>query len=496
MKIFNKYINRSIVVLSGLAVALTGCMGFLEEEVYTQYDPDSFLQDPSGVDALLTGAYARSRIISYNHRDYAFLLNEFGTDIAWETGGGLERVAAPFIQFSWPVNNSILNGVWNKMYSAISSANTVLLVANGLSGPSESELNALRAEARFIRASSYYFLYNLFGPTPIIEIPAGATPAEIEEIGQSTPRASKEDFLKYMFDDLDFATANLPVQEKLIGRASKGAALGFKMKIYLNDKQWDNVAATAQEIMDLGVYTLYDDYEELFSVDGEANKEYIFRAPCIPQDGYQNNYMAHAFPPGYPIQSSWANYGAQYRTYSAFYKTFEEADLRRNLLITNYVSTTGENIELLEDENGMPLDNVRSFKYWPDPDGIGESHGNDLVFIRYADVLLARAEALNELNGPSQEVFDLINSVRERANASLVGSAEYSSADQLRAFILAERAREFYSEGMRREDLIRHGEFVNGAISRGWNAKPHQVLYPIPLQQIDTNPNLEQNPGY
>lgn len=495
MKIISKSIKIGLVALI-LTSGLSSCTDFLDEVVYTEYDPNQFLKDKSGVDALLTGAYSRSRIISYDHRNYTYLLNEFCTDVSFETGGGLEAVAAPFIQFTWPVNNGILNGQWNKMYGAIASANTVLIVAAQLDGLSESELNAIKGEARFIRASAYYYLYNLFGPTPLIEIPAGATPDEIESIGQETPRASKEEFFNYVIGDLEFAAENLPTEETLIGRATKGAALGYLMKLYLNDKNWEMASNTAQKIMDLGYYNLYEDYPTLFSVNGEQNKEYIFRAPCLPQSGYQNNYMAHAFPPGYPILSTWANYGAQFRTYTAFFETFEEGDKRRELFVTDYTDLTGKDVELVYKEDGSPADNVRSFKYWPDPNGIGENHGNDIVYIRFADVLMTRAEALNEINGPNAESIELLNRIRRRAGVSEILLSDYASKESLRDFILEERGREFYTEGLRREDLIRHGKFISSAQSRGHNAQDYQVLYPIPLQQLDTNPNLEQNPGY
>ncbi len=153
-------------------------------------------------------------------------------------------------------------------------------------------------------------------------------------------------------------------------------------------------------------------------------------------------------------------------------------------------------MELLEDNNGKALNDVRSFKYWPDPNGVGENMGNDIVYIRYADVLLSRAEALNELNGPNQESIDLINQVRQRANTTLLKLADYTNKLLLRDFLLAERGREFFSEGLRREDLIRHGKFIQSAKERGYAAKEYQVVYPIPLQQIDANPNLTQNEGY
>jgi hypothetical protein len=491
-----QYKYSVLLLLLFLATANSGCKKFLKEEVYTQYDPGSFLQDKSGVDALLTGAYARSRIVAYDSRNYTFLMNEFTTDISFETGGGLERDATPFIQFNWAVNNSFLNSFWVKMYGAIASANTVLMVADQLQGVPADNLNRIKGKARFIRAVSYYFLYNLFGPTPIIEIPAGASPDEIEAIGKSTPRATHDEFVKYMVEDLEFAADNLPVEENPIGRASKGAALAVLTKLYLHEKDWNNVVATSQKVMDLHYYELYPDYTKLFSVAGENNKEYIYRAPCIAQSGYQNNYMPHAFPPNYPIQSNWVNFGAQFRTYTSFYKTFESNDIRKNLIVTEYDDNSGKHVLLLEDNNGNPLNNARSFKYVPDPDAVGESNGNDIVYVRYADILLSRAEALNELNGPNAESISLIKEVRDRAHADEKTLADFGSKDALRDFILDERGREFFTEGLRREDLIRQGKFISGAIARGYNAKPYQILFPIPQQQIDANSSLQQNDGY
>ena len=490
----NKYIY--IIAASLLLSGTMSCTDFLEEKVYTEYDPNAMLQDQSGIDALLAGAYARSRIIEYSSRNYTYLMNEFPTDIAFETGGGLERDAAPFINFIWAVDNSILNSFWGKMYEAIASANSVLNVTEGLQGISEENLKKIQGEARFIRAVSYYFLYNIFGTTPIIEIPKGASPDEIEQIGKSTPRANQKDFVKYLVADLTFAAENLPIEENPIGKATKGAALAVLTKLYMHEKDWDNVISTSQQVIDLNYYSLYDNYKKMFSIEGENNKEYIYRAPCIAQSGYHNNYMPHAFPPNYPIQSNWVNFGAQFRTYTAFYETFLPNDNRTEVLITNYTDQSGEKVELLRNEEGVALDNVRSFKYWPDPDAVGEANGNDIVYIRYADILLCKAEALNEKQGPNQESITLINMIRKRAKTDEISLNDYNSKEALRDFILAERGREFFSEGLRREDLIRHGKFISDAVARGKNAKPFHVLYPIPQRQREANSSLGQNPGY
>ena len=490
-------VNKYIYALSfSLCIIATGCYDFLEEKVYTQYDPSDFLQDQNGIDALLAGAYARSRIVEYNHRNYTFMMNEFTTDILWETGGGLEANAKPFINFTWDVSNNFLNTHWNNMYKAISSANAVINVTDGLDGIPEATIKKIQGEARFIRAASYYFLYNIFGTTPIIEIPPGATPNEIEEIGSSTPRASKDEYVNYMVNDLTFAAENLPVEEKPIGKATKGAALAVLTKLYMHEKDWSNASSTAQKIIDLNYYFLYDNYKKMFSVDGEDNKEYIFRAPCIAQSGYQNNYMPHAFPPNYPIQSNWSNFGAQFRTYTSFYETFEESDTRKEVLISSYINKSGALVLLNRDENGKALDNVRSFKYWPDPNAVAECNGNDIVYIRYADILMCKAEALNEQQGPNQESINLINMIRARAKIGNISLSDYPTKESLRDFILEERGREFFSEGLRREDLIRHGKFISNAVARGKNAKEYQVLFPIPQSQRESNPNLTQNPGY
>lgn len=489
-----RYLGFAIAAL--MTLMLSGCYGFLKEEVYTEYDPSQVLQDEEGVNALLAGAYGRSRMVGYNSRNFTYMMSEFCTDIAFETGGGLEANCVPYINFTWDVGNGFLATHWSNMYGAITSANSVLTVANSLSGVPEETVLKVKGEARFIRASSYYYLYIIFGTTPIIEIPEGAAPEEIEEIGTSTPRAEKATFVQYMIDDLEFAAENLPVVENPIGRATKGAALALLTKLYMHEKNWTAAAETAKKVMDLNHYSLSSDYAHMFSVEGENNMEYIYRAPCLPVNGYQNNYMAHALPPAYPTAKPYDNFGAQFRTYTAFYETFEPQDKRLDCFVTHYTNNSGEEVELLRDETGKALDNVRSFKYALDPDGTGELHGNDIVLIRYADILLCRAEALNEMNGPNAESIQLINQVRNRANASELTQSSYPTKEALRDFILAERGREFFSEGLRREDLIRHGKFISNAVERGKNAKDFHELYPIPLSQIQTNPKLEQNPGY
>ena len=130
-----------------------------------------------------------------------------------------------------------------------------------------------------------------------------------------------------------------------------------------------------------------------------------------------------------------------------------------------------------------------------DPNGSGDGQGNDIPDIRYSDILLSRAEALNELNGPVQESIDLINQVRSRAGASEISLADFSK-QSLKSFILDERKREFFWEGKGREDQLRQDVFISKAVERGKLAQTFHVLFPIPQINLDANPKLVQNEGY
>ncbi|MEP0303455.1 MAG: hypothetical protein ABJD98_10005, partial [Maribacter dokdonensis] len=128
-----------------------GCEDFLEEEVYTEFEPDAFLQDQSGIDALLTGAYGQLDLTDFGGgRDYTIILGEFPTDIAWETGGGLERSVIPIMGFNWDPTIEYFDGRYNELYSAIAAANNVLLVTSTVDGVNQEILSKAEAEARFI----------------------------------------------------------------------------------------------------------------------------------------------------------------------------------------------------------------------------------------------------------------------------------------------------------------------------------------------------------
>jgi len=479
----------SILTTAPMCVA---CEKVLDEPAFSQLEPGNFLTTAEGIESILNAAFAEGYINGGDGKNRT-MLESWATDIQWQTDGAENRIAAQMIDFTWDSSLDWLFGsMWLRPYRAIRDANILLENVDNSNVP-ENAKALYKAEARFIRALSYSHLYSWFGPVPLRK--STSDPLEL-------PRAADQEMQSFIESELLEIIPVLPNPgaEANYGRPNKGAAMALLCKYYLNTKQWQKSAEMAKNIMDLNYYIVYPDYESLFKVENERNKEFILVNPQNPRGGGME-YMNGALPPGFakePIsgltmQGNWANWAAQYRLYDSFYNSFDINDKRKNLIITEYINTQGNIVSLLNNNN------TRSFKYWPDPNAIGNEHGNDMSEIRYADILLSRAEALNELNGPNQESIELINQIRSRAGLTQPSAlSDFGSKEELRNYLLDERGWEFYSEvGIRREDQIRMGTFISSAIARGHaNAQPFRVLFPIPQAAIDANPQLEQNEGY
>ena len=243
---------------------------------------------------------------------------------------------------------------------------------------------------------------------------------------------------------------------------------------------------------------MFPDITRLFAVQNNHNNEYLYYFPCVTSPaGYGNIVMAHSFPLNYPILSNWVNFGTKFHILTPVVNSFDPADRRLQMIDTIYKNIAGQTVRLNTDAQGKALNMSASFKFVPDSSSLGVDMGNYVPMVRYADILLSKAEALNNLHGPAQASFDLIDSVRRRAGLPDLDPAKYSTTEALNDEILQEMQWEFYGGGLRRQDLIRMGKFISSAQARGIAAaQPYHVLYPIPQTELQSNPNLKQNDGY
>lgn len=476
----------SLSILLVILFLTTSCNDFLDQQVYTQYKPSQFLTTTQGIKSLLHASYSGLYRVGLFERDY-LTINAMPTHILWDFGGGYVNVATLYTNFKWDAQEGILLKVWRGFYTGIRNANSLLdnihLAKNSLS---KNKITEFKAEARFIRAADYYYLWQTFGSVPLI--------TTSDSLDLMPKRATGEEFNAFMTSELQYAANNLPVKQDLWGKATKGAALALLGEFSLNTHQWKKAAKFYGKVIDLNVYHLFKgNIKYQFAVKNEKNKGNIFVIPTISAAGH-NSYMPHAYPPKYPILPNQINWGTQFVIYNSFYKTYLPNDKRKSWFITEYTTTDGKHVNLL-DPNSIGR-GVRCFKWWPDPNAISSSYGNDIVKIRYAQVLLGRAEALNEIRGPNPESMALLNKIRERAGISEYTLSDFPTKESFREAILKERGWEFVVESKRRMDLVRQGKFIPFAKKRGIDAKKYMTLYPIPQKAINTNPKLEQNPGY
>jgi hypothetical protein len=471
-----------------IAILLTtmSCQDFLKEEVYTQYDPASYLQTEQGINSILVAAYS-NMVVSSDMRERIYTMNEFPGDIMWEWGGSFASTAIIFMDFNWDSQSTVFSGRWRSYYQSIRNANSLLDNIDNVTSLSDEKVKQFKAEARFIRAADYYYLWEFFGPVPLI--------VTAEDLNFEPVRATDAEFSTFIADELLAAANELPPTQSLWGKATKGAALALLGKFYMNTKQWQKAADINKQVIDMNKYKLYTgDIVNMFAVQNEVNDEVILTSPALVTL-HSNNYMAHAFPPNYQVQSNWTNFGAQFCVYNSWVSTYDPADKRLGWFLFTYTEKNGKVHHLTNASDAGKA--VRCFKYVPDPDAVGASHGNDVPMIRYAEVLLNRAEALNEINGPTQEAVGLLNQVRARAGVHEFSVSDFASKEAMRNALLDERGWEFVAEGLRRIDLIRHGKLISRAVARGAsNAKDYMTLFPIPLDEIKANPKLEQNPEY
>ncbi|MEQ8239009.1 MAG: RagB/SusD family nutrient uptake outer membrane protein [Cyclobacteriaceae bacterium] len=470
------------------------CEQVLEEDVFVDVASNNFFQNDADAITAVNAIYAKLRADGT-------VTGQSGQQEGWGAFGygeasifNYQQVQTDELFVKWSGFNVFTNftltpssygnfgSVFGDLFEGIFIANNLLVNVDGNPNVSEEIQKRVKGEALFGRALFYSQALSLFGNIPLIikpqsdplNLPVQALPSEIAQqvIADFTLAA-------------ELLPASYPAEE--YGRFTKGAAYAQLTRFQLNQKNWPAAISAAREVLGLG-YSLSLSYRDIFSIDNGSNSEIILTIPSIAQPGIGNTMIAHTSESDYET-GSWGGHLARL----GFYNSFDPDDIRGSYLVKDYTSVTG-------DAKSIP-DGAMIIKYQPDPNRVGPWAGNDIVLHRLSEVYLTLAEALNEENGPNQESIDLINALRDRAFDSdltkQIQLVDFGTKDALRDRILQERSWELYAENYRREDLIRHGKYVSKAVERGiTNAQPFHVLYPIPQDEIDRNPNLKQNPGY
>ncbi|MBO2543675.1 RagB/SusD family nutrient uptake outer membrane protein [Salegentibacter sp. BDJ18] len=487
MKRYNNIFNKMLLLL--LLAFSFGCSeDYLEKTEEYNIDSENYFNSEEDYYNALIGVYDILQSTYVN-----VLLGEIASDNTLSGGESANDVIG-FQQVDemthTPVNDN-LDDVWDWNFAGVQRANYVLEFQDKTDFEGR---EMIIAEVRFLRAYFTFELVKWFGPIPIKGDERFVLGDE-----NSVPRASTEEVYAQIESDLQFAIENLNYTAPETGRATKGAAMALLGKAHLYQEEFDEAADVLTDLINNGPYALAD-FETLFEQEGENNEESVFEVQYTGEEGagfgclqcsegnvavgFQGirNYSGPVFEPGFsfnvPTQEA--------------YDLFSEDDIRRDLSILDIEAWAAETGATYAE--GYKHTGYFNRKYLPrENDNVGDANltqPNNYRSIRYADVLLMAAEALNRGGIDDSEARTYLNEVRERAGLDGVDAA----GNALTEIIYEERRKELVGEGHRFFDLVRTGRAVDNI--EGFTAGKNE-LFPIPLEEIEfSQGNWEQNPGY
>ncbi|UCH13268.1 MAG: RagB/SusD family nutrient uptake outer membrane protein [Bacteroidales bacterium] len=494
MKLMN--INKNIFLSIMLFLFIASCE--LEPEIYDKISPENYTKNEADISAAVTGLYydLGKAWAPHNFDDSHLMLNILTTDELTTAWGHRWQSNNEFL---FTESSSQVRINWEKYVQGITRATLLLESFEKAEIENQELIERYSAEVRTIRAFFAFSLFDLYGPVPFI-----TDSKEVEDLKKlpQLERPSREWMIDFIESELLWCADRLPGRNynsnEDYGRVTGGTALTILLKLYMQEKDWGKALPVTDAIMNLG-YELNPDYVEVFSIDNENynNKEIIFSIVRMADPAtHGTTWFACTMPQVPPMKidvemTIWGGLKVPWEHYDKF----DSTDTRRTNMIRYYHEANTDTIVDFRYVTHYKAVGANPLKYGFDPGQNGDTQGNDLILYRYADIILSRAEILNELNGPTQEAIDLINQIRSRANVANINLTDFDQ-DSLRNFILEERGLELWCEGVRRQDLLRHGKFIAAAVADGYEAKEKHKLFPIPQDAREENPLLEQNPGW
>lgn len=412
-----------------------------------------------------------------------------GDDVEEDIPNHFDHVA--FEQFTVNDRQPLLASTWRNYYNVINRANIVLTTIEKVDVSVVKNKERYIGEAKFLRALSYFDLVRIFGDVPML-----TTNLTVEEAYQTGREKTDKIYDELIVKDLLEAAGKLPLKYAGIdvGRVTKGAATSLLGKVYLTRKDFANAESKLKEATLMG-YALLPNYRDLWNYTvNEHHSEYIFDIEFEEGIG-EGSSFTHAFVPAWTALTDF--YGIKGGTppsdgalTPALYASFDPQDARRSITVLYGITLNGVYTPI--PTNSIQASKSYSSKYITPVASNNDSRANWKV-IRYADVLLMYAEALNE-TGKTSEALVNLNTVHRRAG--LPAYAMLTQSDT-REKIYLERRLELSLEGHRWFDLVRTGRALS--ILQPFGMKTHMTVFPIPLTQIQiiNNPAIfSQNPGY
>ncbi len=499
-----KYIFLALVI----AMSITSCKKFLEEVPKDQVTNSTFYATEGDIEASVDGIYNAARFEASSGLPIMFPLEQISDDGAYSTNTNFVAERSQLDILTFTSANSVIGGMWSRSYTVINRANNVIKYAVDSAKIGTKPIRLAQAQARFFRAFYHFRLVQIFGDVPLMMQPSDVS------LGNITPsRTATRIVYDSVINDLIYAKANLDSSYAYTGsnggRVTVAAAKALLGKVYLTmagyplndptgnqkaiDELKDLIDNKARYNIDLNPIFANIFTPILGTKQVDKERIYFIRGT----NGLANSLQAFT-------RMGWTFRTFRYTTPSKDFATdavlarrvYETGDSRRNVTVSNF-ALANFGASLVSKYNSTNNDDA----------------SDDLLLLRYADVLMMTAEAQIEIGGAANfnTALATINNVRRTHGGTILPALTYTDQDDLRTKLRQERRREFAFECMRWFDLKRWNiliptikaslaDYYNKPLSDYDfidNPDPNRYkVLPIPIQEIANNPNVTQNPGF
>lgn len=479
-----------------LGIAPMGCKKYLDVLPESEYSVSGAYKTENDFQQAVAGVYAQQQGLYQSNACYfrAMICRGDEIQIGNQYLDGLD-------QFTDNENNSALGGAWNNYWRIIYLSNMILSkIDDGIFNDAHMQAY-IKGEAYMFRAYGYWNLGSQFGGVPLIDKPLGAT--ETKKIG----RASQEETLQKAIEDYTQAIALLPEEwtGPSKGRVTKYAAEGMLARLYLFQSQFAEAKPLLNDIIASGKYHMEDDYVDCFTDSHDNGSERVWEVQFTGGlTGEGQFFSTGLLPEGFddPAIMPFSGFSTAMDVSDELFYSYEPNDRRKAISILK-----GWNNRGVEDTvSAFVLKYSHYDSYTPKTQ---QDWANNLPVLRYTDVLMMYAEALNEESyAAGGRAFEILNDVRTRAGLKTFTGADLPDQASFREALRRERRHEFAFEGLRWRDMVRWGiaETVMNQFFQGpkegsgrYKMQPYQNIFAIPfeaLSRYNDETVMWQNPGY
>ncbi|MEI6434718.1 MAG: RagB/SusD family nutrient uptake outer membrane protein [Bacteroidota bacterium] len=491
-----------LIIVVIVAFSFAGCKKFLEKDLQGTLTQQLF--PVSASDALLATNATYEALRDWSYNAGGFPIFDIMSDDARKGSnpGDAATSVGPYDSFTHTPTQDGLGSYWNALYVGVKRANVVIEKIPAIVMDENLKTRYI-AEARFIRGLIYFDFVRSWGGVPLVTT---------TEPPLKLPRASEDDVYALIIGDLNFAADNLPLKSGYqgvdLGRATKGAAQALLARVYLFRNDFINAEKYAMDVINTNEYGLEAKFIDANGVNGNNGTESVFEVGAIQSEntsGGGNQYANTQGVRGTPNRGWGFN-----RPSVDLRNSYTPGDPRYQGTVINLgdsidgvlIIGDGQTPKITKAWNGTDSVTIEiqcyNRKVWVPGDNTITQWGHHRRLIRYADVLLMAAEALNENNKPT-EALVYLNKVRQRArqgNNTILPDITTTNQAELKDIIFNERRLELAMEGWRFWDLVRTGRAAQVLDSLGFVAGKHELL-PIPQSEIDISEgSLVQNPKW